>query len=472
MPCEGRTVPIDRRSFKHQHYASTNPPSCHNLNVRLALVILGTCALLCAQDSDEDFHVYRDPPRIALTAQRLRLLERERERNSTRWQAFDALMSAEAPMPQPGFAWALYYRITKERSAARKAIDWALQHDDLRQLALVYDWCLPVTTPAESERLEKAIQQGLARPATTMETQAARALAAVALADKLPDAGNAALTDVARWWRAQTSFNREDLYPLFELLHAIRDNTKVDLRRSKSEYFTDLPINYVAAFYPAAHPGPDNDFRVPVSSATGDPDLDVATQARAAGLAMVAYDTNAENYQYAQGLLMNDRFAMRGPLGAPYEFLWANPYQPGLAYQTLPLVYHDPASGEVFARTTWDEDATWLGYFGDSLQMFRDGGIQTLRKGAAIAPVHVGPAVVMGAADPESAKAKMDSPMLFVLGLAPKTEYAVEIDDQELDYAETDVGGTLVIRVAEETDAGVRIHRHAVNPVAQPPAVK
>lgn len=466
-----RPVPIDRRSLKHQRPYSTR--SWHNLVVRRTLgwVILVACANLYAQDADDDFHVYRDAPRIALTPQRLRLLERERERNSRRWQSFDALMSAEATMQEPGFAWALYYRVTKERAAARKAIDWVLQHDDLRQLALVYDWCLPVATPAESASLEKAIQQGITHPATTMETQAARTLAAIALADKLPDAGDAVLRDVANWWRTQTSFKREDLYPAFELLHAIRDNTKVDLRRSKAEYFTDLPINYVAAFYPAPFPGPDNDLRIPVSSASGDPDLDTASRARAAGLAMVAYDTNAENYQYAQGMLMNDRFAMRSALGAPYEFLWANPYQPGLAYQTLPLVYHDPVSGDVFARTTWDEDATWIGYFGGVLQMFREGGIQTLRRGAAIAPVHVGPAIIVGAADAESAKARIDTPVLFVLGLAPKTEYGVEIDDQELDYAETDVGGTLVIRAIEEIDAGVRVRRHAASPVAEPPAV-
>lgn len=463
--CQNAAVPIGSRSLGHQIRGSTY--SWHNLVVRFALVwvalAIAAGGTLHAQDSDDDFHVYRDAPRIALTAQRQRLLERERERNSLRWQSFDALMSAEAPMREPGFAWALYYRVTKERAAGRKAIDWALGHDDLRQLALVYDWCLPVATPAEAERLERAIQQGMAPPATTMKGQAARALAAIALADKLPDAGDTVLRSVAEWWGAQTSFPREDLYPMFEMLHAIRDNTKVELRRSRTEYFTELPLNYVAGFYPAAFPEPENDFRIPVSAAPGDPDMDVAALARAGGLAMVAYDTNLENYQYAQGMLMNDRFAMRGAFGAPYEFLWANPYQPGLAYQTLPLVYHDPASGDVFARTTWDEDATWIGYFGGVLQMFRDGGVQTLRRGAAIAPVRVGPAIVAGAGSPDSAKVRMDAGTLFILGLAPRAEYGVEIDDQELDYIETDIGGTLVVRAAEEIDAGVRVQQRAVN---------
>ena len=32
---------------------------------------------------------------------------------------------------------------------------------------------------------------------------------------------------------------------------------------------------------------------------------------------------------------------LRGALGAPYEFLWANPYQPGLSFEHVPLVFHD-----------------------------------------------------------------------------------------------------------------------------------
>ena len=66
-----------------------------------------------------------------------------------------------------------------------------------------------------------------------------------------------------------------------------------------------------------------------------------------------------------------------------YEFLWANPYQPGLSYFQLPLVFHDAATGHVFARTSWDEDATWIGYFDGHLQVFRDGKLETLRAGAA-----------------------------------------------------------------------------------------
>jgi hypothetical protein len=428
--------------------------------MRWALVGLLFATGLWGQD---DFHVYRDAPRLDLTPQRLRLLERERERTSIRWQAFEAVLDSGEPLPEPGFAWALDYKISNQNPAGRKAIEWALVNSDLRQIALVYDWCIALANKAEADQLAAKLQEGLAKPATDMAGQNARALAAISLADRLPDAGDAALREIVRWWRGQKSFARDEQYPLFEFLHAIRDNTKVDLREGMAAYFNELPLDYVAGFYPAAFPGPENDFRIPAYSGTADPDITRAMWARAAGLAMVAFDTNAVNYQYAQGMLMADRFTMRGALGAPYEFLWANPYQPGLAYQTLPLAYHDPASGHVFARTTWDEDATWVGYFDGSLQMFRDGGRQVLRPGSLAAPLRVGDAVLTVPKDPEFVRAHIDVPTMFVPGLRPQTEYGVEIDDEELDFLSTDVGGTLVVRAPPDTDAEVLIRRHALN---------
>lgn len=428
--------------------------------MRWALAGLLVATGLWGQD---DFHVYRDAPRLHLTAQRLRLLERERERRSTRWEALQEAVDSGVSLPEPGFALALVYRASHQDQAGRRAIEWALANDDLRQIALVYDWCIALASKSDVDRLAAKLQEGLARPATDMEGQNARALAAIALADRLPDAGDEALREIVSWWRAQKTFAREDLYPLFEFLHAIRDNTKIDLRESQGGYFNELPLDYVAGFYPASFPGPENDFRIPVYTGDDDPDVTRAARARAGGLAMVAFDTNSVNYQYAQGMLMADRFMMRGALGAPYEFLWANPYQPGLAYQTLPLAYHDPATGHVFARTSWEEDATWIGYVDGLLQLFRNGGRQVLRPGALPGPLRVGDAVVIVPRDPEMVKERLDARTMFVLGLRAQAEYGVEVDDQELDFLSTDVGGTLVVRAAMDADADVLIRRHAVN---------
>ncbi|MGH9646003.1 MAG: hypothetical protein ACRD4E_04220, partial [Bryobacteraceae bacterium] len=161
--------------------------------------------------------------------------------------------------------------------------------------------------------------------------------------------------------------------------------------------------------------------------------------------------------QLLQGWLMRDRFMMRGSLGAVYEFLWANPYQPGLNYDQVPLVFHQPYTGDVFARTSWEEDATWIGYFDGRLQLFQNGSLQTLRQGAAVSPIQVGTATITSAPSKDAAKFHLSNETLFILGLAPRSEYAVEIDDQELQFLDTDAGGTLQVRVSGSADVGVRV---------------
>jgi len=460
------------------------------VSVRAVLILLLFVGLLGGQSPpDEDFHVYRDAPRLLLTPQRLRLLQRERERQSPRWEQYDSLMSGGAAMPEPGFAWALYYQVTRQPAAAKQAIDWALGNStDLRQLALVFDWCGPAMTPAQSDRLAAKIERGLSVPATDVRGQSARVFAAIALADRLPDQGNAVLSEIVqKWWRAQVvpqlaanakpALPREQRYALYEMLHALRDNVKIDLRDSAAGYFKDLPLDQLTGHYPAPFTAsekdaPENEFLIPVYLHDGNPDPADAAMSRAAGLAMVAYDTNALESQLLQGWLLRDRFMMRGSLGAVYEFLWANPYQPGLNYDQVPLVFHEPYTGEVFARTSWDEDATWIGYFEGRLQLFQNGSLQTLRQGAAVSPIQVGSATVASAPARDAAKFRLSNETLFVLGLAPRSEYAVEIDDQELEFLDTDAGGTLQVPTFRSADVGVRLRLRGPSTQAPADAIK
>ena len=419
---------------------------------------------------DEDFHVYTDSPRLLLTAQRLRLLERDRGRDSMRWEQLDSLLRGGAAMPEPGFAWALYSQVAQDQSAARKAIDWALGNaTDLRQMALVFDWCGPALTDSQADRLAAKIEQALNTPASDVRGQSARALAAIAIADRLPDHGEALLKALINgWWRGdvakrleqgEPAIPREQIYSLYEMMHAIRDNLKIDLREAAPNYFKHLPIDHLSGHYPAPLQAAENEYRVPVYARNGNPDVADAVFSRAAELAMVAYDSNALDSQYLQGWLMQDRFLMRGALGIVYEFLWANPYQPGLSYFQLPLIFHDLTTGHVFARTSWDENATWVGYFDGHLQLFEDGQIESLRAGAKFKPLHVGGALILTAENKDAAKFQANAQSVFVLNLAPHAAYDVEIDDEEMCEMETDSGGTLVISFPENTDTGVRIHR-------------
>lgn len=385
-----------------------------------------------------------------------------------RWQQFDALVSGGAPMPEPGLAWALYYRVTGNEAIGRKAVEFALgDKADLRQVALVFDWCGPLLTTVQKNQLVG--KAGRAPPSAATPAMSARALAAIAMADQLPGHGEAILRKVIlEWWRGDVvkrieggrpAIPREHLYALYELLHAVRDNLKIDLREPAARYFQTLPVDHIASHYPGPFEAPENEYRIPVYAHEGEPDLADAVSSRATELAMVAYDDNALESQYLQGWLMQDRFMMRSGLGAVYEFLWANPYQPGLSYFHIPLVFHDPATGHVFARTSWDEDATWIGYFDGHLQLFRDGRVQALRPGAATKPVRIGDAVLLSATAQDSMKFQADSEAVFILGLAPRARYDVEIDDQELWETETDAGGTLVLAFPAGAGTGVRIRK-------------
>ncbi len=425
--------------------------------------------------SDDDLRVYTDPPRLFLTSARLRLLQRERDRKSLRWEQFDLLVRGEANLPEPGFAGSLYYRVAGDAAAGRHAVEWALgdSAQDLRQLALVFDWCGPVMTPAQTERLGEKIERALAAPADrgkavgSISRDSPRVLAIIAIADRFRDHGEAALKPVFEQWRAtakrleagEPAIARTEVYALFEMLHAIRDNLKIDLREDARVYFGELPLDHLTSHYPAPFQAPENEYRVPAFVRDGDPDVNEATLSRAAELAMVAFDSNEAGNQFLQGWLTQDRFVMRGALGAPYEFLWANPYQPGLGYAQAPLLFHDAVSGHLFARTSWDEDATWIGYFDGNLQLSRDGRIVVLRPGGATDPVRVGDAAILSVAAQNPVKFHVDTAQTFVLGLARQATYDIEIDDQELREAQTDNGGTLVLSLPEGTDAGVRVRK-------------
>ena len=448
----------------------------------VALTGLASNAAWAQSPADEDYHIYNDAPRVLLTKQRLRLLQRERQRQSMRWQQFDALIAGGAALPEPGFAAALYYQVAGDQASGRKAVDWALSEAadpqrDLRQLALIFDWCGPVMSKTQADRLDAKIERALAPPGSPngdgsvgdVRGHSARVLAAIAIADRLPDHGDKVLrAEIVGWWyggvvkriaQGEAAIPREQLYFLYEMFHAVRDNLKIDLREPAGEYFKSLPVDHIASHYPAPLGAPENEYRVPVYVRDGEPDLNDAAMSRAAEMAMVAFDDNALESQYLQGWLMQDRFLMKGGLGAVYEFMWANPYQPGLSYFHIPLVFHEASTGHVFARTSWDEDATWIGYFDGHLQMFADGHVQSLRPGAATKPVHIGDAVLLSAENKDAAKFRANGEAIFVLNLMPRSTYEVEVDDEELSEAETDVGGTLVLSFPEGTDTGVRIRR-------------
>jgi hypothetical protein len=442
------------------------------MRTKLACLALVSCLgpPLIAQTADEPIAVFTEHPRLLLRPQRMRLLKRERERSSARWQQFEALVAGGAPMPERGFAWGLYSLVAGNDALAREAIVLAQTGDlDLRQQALVFDWCQNLMSDSQRREFATRLQKSIADvPAdTSIATTRTRAMVAIALYDHVPQVPQRELERIVRqWWagrmvpalkRGQSLVARDDAYPLWELLHVVRDNTNLDLRESVPRFFKDFPIEHLMGHYPATFEGPDNQYRIGLSK-NGEPDLRQAALSRAAELAMVALDTNAAESQVLQGWLMHDHFVLRGPFGAPYEFLWANPYQPGLSYNLVPLVYHNPDFGKLFIRSSWDEDAQWFGLFDGSMQLFADGHPSALNPRLDTPPISLTSATLCFAQRQRKFQLKLEEDeMVFLLGLEPRHVYQVEIDDEEIFEAPADAAGVLELDVPHGKPIGVRI---------------
>ena len=409
----------------------------------------------------ESLTVYTDHPRLFLRPSRLKLLRRERDRKSIRWEQFDLLIRGGATMLEPGFAAALYYRVSDDKVQGHKAIEWALKSTnsdaDVRQAALVFDWCQELMTPPELTALAGRLERALSsKPGYTVENERSRLLAGIALVGHSPKASDAALSDFFnRAWKQRlanlragnASIPLDQSFAFYEILHAVRDNLNGDLRDQDARYFKEFTIGHLLANYPAAFPAAESEFRIPAKMGTGEPDLRTAALARTAELAMVAFDANAPESQVLQGWLMNDRFLMRGTFGIPYEFLWANPYQPGLSYYHVPLVFHDEVFGRLYVRSNWEDSAQWLGFVDGQLQLFDDGKITMLNPDITREPLDLDEAVVFFGKSTHRfltpAKEVVD---VFIVGLEPKRLYKVEIDAEEMREERTDPGGILYLK--------------------------
>lgn len=439
-------------------------------SMRSAILTLLFTAAVAAQTTGEEFRVYSEHPRLFLTQQRLRLLKRERDRDSMRWRQFALLIRAAAEMPEPGFAYSLFYAVTGDTEIGKRAIAWATgPGTNVRQLALVYDWCQPLMNATQSKALAAKIHRLIDQKAAPgIEARRDRVLAWIALADESHSEEALLRETVAQWWRLETAPKLADgrlmaahyeLFALSEILHALHDNLKIDLRLDAPDYFEELPKYQVLGNYPAPLAAPENEYRIPVYKGAGQPDVDQAALARAAGLSMVAYDNNALENQYLQGWLIQDRFMLQGTFGAPYEFMWANPYQPGLSYFQLPVLYHDKHSGALFLRSNWEDDAVWFGLYQGEAQLFQDGRVTVLNRSGPLPPnpkpIAVGDSSVLLGRNPM--RFTVDGGITLVIGLKPHHQYLIEIDDEELQESEADNVGTLVIEYPADRTAGVHI---------------
>ena len=152
---------------------------------------------------------------------------------------------------------------------------------------------------------------------------------------------------------------------------------------------------------------------------------------------------------------------LQGVFGAPYEFLWANPYQPGLSYFQLPVFFHDQRSGALFLRSNWEDDAVWFGIYSGEAQLFREGRVTVMGFKGKIPldpkaeGIPVGDSSVLLGRSPM--QFSMEGGRVLVVRLKPRSKYLIETDDEEMSELETDGAGTLVLEYPGDWAAGVRI---------------
>jgi hypothetical protein len=441
----------------------------------LASLTLVVAGLAAAQTAGEEFRVYTEHPRLFLQTRRLRFLERERERQSLRWRQFQALMAGKAQMPEPGFASAFYARISGEESYCREAVQWAMgPGKDLRQAALVFDWCQEGLSEPDSQALASILEKGIAaarsRPGAGPVRD--RVLAAIALAGHRRETSEQELRLVVQqWWGGQIvpairsrgdPFAREDVLALFEILHAVRDNLNIDLRDPVQPFFRDLPASLLLGYYPAPYPAAENEYYIPASKAGGEPDPRHSAVARAGDLSLVSFDSNTQPAQFLQGWLIRDNLLMRTPFGIVYEFLWANPYQPGLSYHHAPLFFHDARLGQLYVRSSWEDDATWLGYRDGAFQRFAEGSPRLVEPRASAIPLRLGEVAVFFMAGPATLRLEgAGVEQVFVTGWRPGNPYEIKVGDEKALVETADPGGIigLEIRPADEVSIRVRESR-------------
>ena len=95
-------------------------------------------------------------------------------------------------------------------------------------------------------------------------------------------------------------------------------------------------------------------------------------------------------------------------------------------------------------RSSWEESATWLGYFGGELQLFENGQAAVVDPHLDAEPLPLSAAVILFGAHWRNFKVAVagDEPV-FVVGLKPRQNYLIEVDNEEMTEEQTDPGGIL-----------------------------
>jgi hypothetical protein len=314
-----------------------SPGLWNNVVLRLFFVFLFICVSVCSA-SDND-----GAPSLLLTGRRLHRLKLDAQRQTERWSNFEQRVKTVTDSPERGFELALYSAVTGNADACHSAIEWGKAHTgEHRQIALILNWCRAGVAAADRQVLLKApVEKDSAHP-----FESARDTLFIDVVQ-----GRASRESVRQQWSQLLPLIQRDprvclpeIYALFEFLDVAQKNFRTDLRQDNARLFSTLPYFFLLSIHPSDLDHPD-------------------WKTRAGGLMMVNVDPNLQGSSFVQGWAMEDpKMAREGP-GVAYEFLWANPYLPGLGYYNMELYAYDPDSSLLVARKSWDANSCWVSSF-------------------------------------------------------------------------------------------------------------
>lgn len=271
------------------------------------------------------------PANLLLTPRRLHRLKLDYQRQTPRWINFTNRVKAVADSPERGFELALYSVVTGDPKSGNEAVQWAAAHPcDPRQDALVRDWIGDVPdAPAPS-----------CPPAGAIERARNRLFQTIANGQDAEAVYKAEWRPMLARLEAGAFRDPRALYAAVEFIDAVRTNLHVDPRQDDRIFFAQLPAEFLLSLKPQQVENP-------------------GWRAHAAALALVTLDPNLPASQYLQGWAMENRQMVRTGPGVGYEFLWADPYLPGIGYQNLDPWVYDPR-GRLFARKGWAANSCWI----------------------------------------------------------------------------------------------------------------
>jgi hypothetical protein len=442
----------------------------------LPLFFLLSCLPLWPQ---AEYRVYNEHPRIWLDESRLLRVQRDAERNTPRWARLKELLAQPGQLQEPAFAEALAYQAAGDEAFGRAAVDWALgaaernfsEAGDLRQGSLVFDWCQPLLNEEQRAKIAGGLAAAITSEANASEPNLLRMrdalLASIAVSGAWPGAEEATGKLLNQHWKATLVPQMEagkaadravELQAALEICVAVRHNLDRDLWSESPQVFRDVAMTRILSYLPDDIETKEGRVHRPSVAPMGSGPETEAIVGRVAEMTLVGYDSRSRSSQFLQGWLRSDAHTLRGGYGAPYEFLWLNPYLPGLSPTSGPQSAYDPTRGRFFARSGWGADGLWLGFFDGKLLRYEGGTLTPVEPdNGAEAISFPGFAIALPEENAKfQAKVLEGNPVygqyVYLLGMDDQRRYEIKIGDNPWHEYHSRGG---VIQLTNEPDLGL-----------------